>query len=240
MGALRALAMTDLRKVNRDTLTKFMLVYPFLLGLLMRFLVPVVVEGTAQLYDLRPHILLIVGLFGLIMGPVLIGTTIGLLVLDERDDRTLAALQVTPLTMNRYLGYRLTGPVLVSLLSVFISMPLMNLVWLSPWQLLPIAIIAALTAPLFTLIEASFAHNKVQGLAVMKATGLFIVAPAAAWFVPEPWQWLFGVAPTFWPVKSFWTMLEGGAYWWPMLVGFCVYFAWLAPLLHRFNRVIYE
>ena len=240
MGALRALAVADLRSVNRDTLTKFMLIYPWFLGLVVRWLVPVVTEGLAVLYDIRPHYLLIAGLFGFLMGPVLIGATIGFLVLDERDARTLAALQVTPLSMNRYLAYRLAGPLFLSLLAVYVSVPLMGLVEMAPWQLTLPAVMAALTAPLFTLLEASFAHNKVQGLAVMKATGVFLVAPAAAWFTPEPWQWLFGLLPTYWPVKVFWVLAAGEPVGLPLLLGFGVYLVYLALLLRRFNRVIYQ
>ena len=58
------------------------------------------------------------------------------------------------------------------------------------------------------LLLASFAVNKVQGFALMKATGILWLPPLLAWFVGLPWQLLFGIFPTYWPVKLFW-MLTG-------------------------------
>jgi fluoroquinolone transport system permease protein len=44
--------------------------------------------------------------FLVVVMPALVGMVIGFLLLDQRDDQTLAALQVTPLTLNGYLIYR--------------------------------------------------------------------------------------------------------------------------------------
>jgi fluoroquinolone transport system permease protein len=34
-------------------------------------------------------------------------------------------------------------------------------------------------------------------------------APLVAYFVPMPWQALFGIIPTFWPAKLYWAFLSG-------------------------------
>lgn len=39
------------------------------------------------------------------------GVVTGFLLLDERDDRTLTALQVTPLPLRAYIFYRVTVPI---------------------------------------------------------------------------------------------------------------------------------
>ncbi len=44
----------------------------------------------------------------------IVGMVVGFLLLDERDAHTPAALRVTPLSMRRYLAYRVSGPLLVA------------------------------------------------------------------------------------------------------------------------------
>jgi fluoroquinolone transport system permease protein len=240
MHALRALAATDARNIRRDTLLRFLLLYPWVLGLLLRWLVPFATERLAGQVDLVPHYNLIIAYFGILVTPQLSGLLIGFLLLDERDDRTLSALQVTPLSMNTYVGYRLALPVLVSIASTYLVLWLMNVGTISYEKLLPIALLAALEAPIFGLMLVAVAKNKVQGLALMKAMGIFSLAPIAAWFVAEPWQYWLGVVFTYWPAKAFWQMMDGEPMGLSLGVGCLLHLAILALLLRRFNRVMYR
>lgn len=240
MVALRALTVADWRNIRRDSLLQFVLIYPFVLGLIMRWLIPFVTDALAERHDLTQYNDLMTGFFGLLIVPALIGIAIGFLLLDEKDDRTLTALQVTPLSPGAYLVYRLALPVVVSMLSVLIVIPIMNIVPVRVYSLLPMALIAALEAPIFALLLATFANNKVQGLALMKAASLTMVVPFVSWFVPQPWQWFMGIMPTFWPVKMFWIMQDGGNYWpfYPLAVVFHALILWL--LIRRFYEVAYR
>ena len=47
----------------------------------------------------------------------MVGTVVGFLLLDQRDDQTMTALLVTPLSLGDYLRYRMTLPMLVCLYS---------------------------------------------------------------------------------------------------------------------------
>lgn len=239
-AAVRALSLADLRNIRRDSLLQFVLIYPFLLGIVMRWLIPFVTDALADRYDITQFYHLLAGFFGLLIVPALVGIAIGFLLLDERDDRTLSALQVTPLSPGAYLVYRLALPVVVSFLSVLIVMPLMNIVVVDTWRLLPMMVMAALEAPMFALLLATLAKNKVQGLAIMKAAGLTLIVPFVSWFVPTPWQWLLGIMPTFWPVKSYWLMANGETYWPFLLLGIVYHAAVLYLLIRRFYRIAYE
>jgi fluoroquinolone transport system permease protein len=236
MNAIRALTITDLRNVLRDSFLKFMLIYPLFLGLVMRWLVPLFTEGLADMIDLTQYYPLLAALFGLILAPVLMGVAVGFLLLDERDARTLTALQVTPLTMTQYLSYRLLIPLTIGLVSSFVVLPLLNLMPLNILAMLPMVVVSAISGPIYTLLLAAVATNKVQGLAVMKGMGIFVIAPVAAWFVPEPAQYILGVIPTYWPVKALWVMMAGGTYWPHLLVGTLLQVLYLALLLRLFRR----
>ena len=114
-----------------------------------------------------PYYALIAGGF-LMTAPGIVGMVIGFLLLDERDARTLAALRVTPLSMRRYLAYRVTLPLLVGTLSTLIGYPLIGISPLPLSALVPIAMVAGLAAPLLALVLAIAAPNKVAGFAVVK------------------------------------------------------------------------
>lgn len=239
MPAFRALAATDARNMSRDALLRFLLVYPLLLGGLLRWLLPFATERLAGQVDLVPHYPLIIAFFGILVTPQLSGLLIGFLLLDERDDRTLTALQVTPLSMNTYAAYRLALPVLVSIASTYFVVWMMNVVDVSYAKLLPIALLASLEGPIFGLMLVALAKNKVQGIALMKGLGIFSVAPMAAWFVAEPWQYLLGMVFTYWPAKAYWQMIDGEPMGLSLSVGLLLHLAILALLLRRFNRVMY-
>lgn len=238
MSALRSLTLADLRNVNRDSLLRLMLVYPWLMAALLRWVIPFMTAGLADQVDLRPYYGLLTSFFGTLLIPQLFGYVIGFMLLDERDDGTLTALRVTPLSLDRYLLYKLFVPVVVSVVAVYIFVPGVGLVQTPYLPLLPIALVAALAGPFFALLLASLAGNKVQGLAVMKGLGLVTVTPLAAYFVSEPWQWLFGLVPTFWPVKAFWQLLAGEVWWPTVLSGLVINGIGLFLLLRHFKQVL--
>jgi len=238
MSTLRSLTIADLRTVNRDSLLRLMLIYPWLMVVLLRWVIPFMAAGLADQFDLRPYYGMLTSFFGTLLIPQLFGYVIGFMLLDERDDGTLTALRVTPLSLDRYLLYKLIVPVLVSVLAVFIFVPGVGLVQVPLLPMLPIALVAALAGPFFALLLASLAGNKVQGLAVMKGLGLVTVTPLVAYFVPEPWQWGFGVIPMFWPVKAFWQLLAGEIWWPPVLIGLLINGLGLWLLLRHFKAVL--
>ena len=240
MSAVRSLVLADMRNIARDSMTKLVTSYPVLLGVVLHYLVPYIERSVKGAYDMSQIYPLIVGFFGLTIMPSLGGLVVGMLLLDERDTDTLTALQVTPLSMRRYVGYRLLFPMALSVVGTFIIMALMGLMPVNWLLLTPIALMGALGAPIYALLYVLFAANKVQGLAIMKGLSLFMSAPFAAWWVPEPWQWLLGVLPTYWPLKAFWE-LQAGRSIWPWLAGGLVVAAiYLFFLIKRFNRGLYR
>ena len=169
--------------------------------------------------------------------PAITGGVVGFLLLDQRDDRTLTALRVTPLTLDGCLIYRTTVPTLVSAVLVVLFVPVAGVVPLEIGDVLLIALLAAPQAPLYALFLDAFAANKVQGFALGKAMGVMMWPPMFAYFAPAEWQWAFGLVPTYWPVKIFWMVDAGDAgVWLVAVIGIAYQALVLALLLRRFNR----
>jgi len=240
MSAITTLYRGDIVNIRRDSLMQFLLVYPLLLGLLMRWLIPWLTAGLMDTFDLTLYYLFIASFFGLIIMPDLAGSLVGLLLLDERDENTLTALLVTPMPITTYVLYRVVTPTLISFIGILVLVPLIGIDVPPMGALVVLALSASLGAPIFTLILASLAKNKVEGMAIMKGMGVLLMAPMIAWFVPEPWQWLLGIFPTFWSAKAYWLAVGGESYLWVAAVGgvYAVGIVWL--LLRQFQRGIYK
>ncbi|MDX1436841.1 MAG: ABC transporter permease [Anaerolineales bacterium] len=240
---LRTLGPIDLRSVGRDNLLRWMIIIPVVLAVLARWGLPLITSRLETVFgfDLSAFYPFILSYFFVLMLPMIFGVLIGFLLLDERDDDTLTALQVTPMTPNAYLAYRISIPLVLS----FVLLPV--LVWLTGLTRVPVAdlllvsVAAAPLAPIFALFLAAFAENKVQGFALMKGLGAVLIIPMASYFVDPPLQYLFGVFPTYWPVKLFWELGAGSSNAWVFLVvGLAYQGLVLAYFLRRFNKVLYR
>lgn len=240
---LRSLGPIDARSVVRDSLLRWALVLPLLGALVVRWLLPLMLArmGEAVQADLLSSYAPLAGAVLLLLAPMMAGMVVGFLLLDQRDDGSLRALQVTPLPLSSYLVYRLAAPMLLSLVLTLAMFPLAGFMALSAGALLLAALAAAPLAPLLALGLAVVAENKVQGFALLKASGLPLVVPLAAYFVQGPWQLAFGIVPTYWPSRLYWALLQGEPQSWLYLGAGLAYQAlllWL--LLRRFETVMHR
>jgi fluoroquinolone transport system permease protein len=208
-----ALGPIDLRNIRRDSLLPWMVAMPLAFAVLLRWGVPALTENllAQNNFDLRPYYPVISAYFIVGMPALVLATLIGFLLLDEKDDATMTALQVTPLSLNTYVAYRVAVPALLTIVLMFLMFPVVNLEVLSWGAILLIGIASAATAPMFALYLAALAQNKVQGFALVKLSGFVTLLPVLAFFVEPGWDLLFGVIPTYWPMKVYWTLSAGEA-----------------------------
>ena len=242
LGVLRALGPIDLKNVGRDSLMRWMAALPLVLALAFRWGLPPVERWAVERFgvSLDPYQALIAS-FLVMATPIMYGAVIGFLLLDQKDDRTLTALQVTPLTTAGYLVYRMAIPMALSVVITPVVLQLAGLATLSlPRQLLA-AVGAAPLGPGYAVFVAAFARNKVQGFALVKGAGVLNWPPVIAYFVHSDWQWAFGLCPTYWPVKLYWEIDAGGSLVWPVFLAGMLYFGLLiAWMLRRFDREIHR
>ncbi|HNP71896.1 MAG TPA: hypothetical protein PKK15_12325 [Kouleothrix sp.] len=231
----------DARTIGRDALLRWVLALPLLIILPMRLVLPAVLAriGAALGADLLPLYTPIASAALLLLTPVLYGMIIGFLLLDQRDDQTLVALQVTPLPAARYLAYRLATPTVASAAAALVALPLAGLANPRPEALPLAALAAAPLAPLTALALACFAANKVQGLALMKAGSVLLMAPLGGLFVGAGWRHMLGVLPTYWPAAIYWAFAAGDPQAWLFVALALAYQAALVWLLaRRFAQVL--
>ena len=240
-AAYRSLGAIDLRNVGRDPMLRWIVVLMPAFGLFFRFAVPPLAATLEQRlgFDLTTTYPLLMSFLPLAVAGM-VGSVVGFLLLDQRDDQTLSALLVTPLSMGDYLRYRFVVLLVPCLALTWITVPLAGLTDTTWLQRTVSAVVAAPLAPIYALFLGSFAANKVQGFALVKAMGIVLVPCIAAYFVSGPWQAAFAVVPHYWPMKVFWLFDEGAtpAALSSALVGLAwqgVVLTWLA---RRFSRVV--
>jgi fluoroquinolone transport system permease protein len=241
LPAYRALVAIDTYSVMRDPMLRWICIVAPLLGLLLRYAAPPAAAALDHRFglDLIPY-------YGLIMSflPIavaaMVGTVTGFLLLDQRDDQTITALLVTPLSLTRYLAYRLLVQMLLCVVLSCVALALAGLSATTPLQVLVSSVSAAPLAPIYAIFLGSFANNKVQGFALIKALGIIIVPCVAAYFVAQPWQSAFGLVPHYWPLKVYWLFDRGAP--WPAAAhamgGLIVHTMFFAALSRRFAAVL--
>ncbi len=239
----RSLGPIDIRNVRRDSALSWMIFLPILSALVVRWGVPALTARLIEQYqfDLAPYYPAILAYFFVVMCPITFGVLIGFMLLDEKDDNTLTALQVTPLSLNSYLGYRVAIPMVLTIILMYIIFPLANIWNLLPGALFLTALAAAPMAPMFSLFLASQAQNKVQGFALMKMSGMLLFAPIFAYFIDSNWTYAFGLIPTYWPMKVYWMYEAGQPNVWPFVIVAIVYqsvVTWL--FVKRFHRILHQ
>jgi len=240
-AAFWSLGAIDARNVARDPMLRWMAVFTPGFGLLFRFAVPPIAETLDQRFGFD-----LVGFYPLLMSflPLvaagMIGTVVGFLLLDQRDDQTMLALLVTPLNLGDYLRYRFASLMILSAVFGAVMVPLAGLTETTPLQVSVTALAAAPLAPVYALFLGTFASNKVQGFALAKAVGVVMVPCVVSYFVTGPWQSAFGLVPHYWPLKAFWLFGQGA----PAqalahaLIGVAWQAALLTLLLRRFSHLV--
>jgi fluoroquinolone transport system permease protein len=247
---VRKIGRNDVKLIGRDSFMLMMLGYMVVVAIMLRFGLPwlntylaergVLPNDTisATLADGYP---MLVVYFALYLGAVLVGVIFGFLLLDEKDDNTIKAMLVTPVSLNQYVLYRVGVPVVIAFVGVMAEILIINQAVLPLWQLLPLAAGASLAAPIATLFFATFAENKVQGFAMSKFVGIAGMTILLGWFVAEPLQWLFGIFPPFLVCKAYWMALDGNNLWWAaLIVGIILQLGLISVLVQRFTRAAYR
>ncbi|ANA97170.1 Fluoroquinolones export permease protein Rv2686c/MT2760 [Mycolicibacterium phlei] len=236
--ALAAFARNDLRGTYRDPLLVMLVIAPVLWTSGVALLTPLFTRMLNDKYgfDLVPYYPLVLTGFLLLTSIIVPGGLAAFLVLDEIDAGTLTALRVTPVPLATFFGYRAATVAAITTIYVVATMSLSGI--LAPgltFSLIPIGMLAGMSAVVTLLLIITVANNKIQGLAMLRALGMLIAGlPCLPWFISSGWNLAFGILPPYWAAKAYWAAGEHDT-WWPYLLAGALYnsaIGWL--LLRRF------
>lgn len=226
MNRILHLIKMDIRQISRDSMLALAIMAPLLLLVVVRYGIPILTDQLNRklAFDLTLYYDLMLT-FVIVLIPLLLGVLTGFMMLDERDENIIQYYAVTPLQKSGYFLYRLTMPVVLSILFTFLLILYGDIGSPTVITMIPTVLLLALEAPILTLVLVAFANNKIEGLALSKGLGIIVFIPVIAYFVPFPWQLLAGFVPTYWASQTFLLGLKGE---W----GLSLFFAFIGLAVH--------
>lgn len=241
-GIVRGLVITDAKQIARDRFLIFVACYSIFLAAIVRFGVPPLSGFLKVRYalDLVPYYGLISSFVGLTLGSSMVGITLGFLLLEARETRVVEALAVSPVTLDRFLTYRIVMPMVLGLGLNPLCAWIGGIGLPGPFAVISLSVVGALFAGQSTLAMATFADNKVQAFAVMKMVSGLSMVPLGAYFLGEPTEYLLAWFPPYWVFKAWWVAVEGGSWWFYALVGVLVNLALLWWMRRLFLKKLYR
>ena len=222
------------KQVFRDSMLAMICFAVVLTAIFLRFGVPVV-ENILCGYFGKETILseyyLLFDLLLALVTPYMLCFASAMMMLTEYDENLASYLAVTPVGKRGYILSRLAFPAAFAFL---VSVALMKWFSLTVWPLgllLPVCLLTSLTSVAVALLLFAFSHNRVEGMAVGKLSGLLMVGLPVPFFLKTDMQYLFSPIPSFWIAKL--CMAQNAAFLLPALLCLLV---WGGLLYRKFMR----
>ena len=220
--------------MRRDMMLFVSCLAPILAGISFRFAIPLLETTLTNCFQveaaLSTYYKLIDILFAMLT-PDMFCFVSAMVALEERDEKTVAYLFITPLGKTGYLFARLGVPSAIAFLATVILLPVFKLTPLSAMSILLLAAGGTLQGMIASLLILAVSSNKLEGMAVAKLSGLVILGAAVPFFVRSNVQYLVSPLPSFWIGKA---VLENRM---PnMLPAFGLSVGWICVLLKWYLR----
>ncbi|AIF69116.1 permease [Palaeococcus pacificus DY20341] len=225
-----AIYKTDLKLLRRDP----MLLYSVAMALVLLLIVRYFKDRMGILYP-------VMALLTLIFIPMIFGMIPGFMMADEKENKTIQALQVIPISSEAFLVYRLTWASLITLVLTAIAPYILD-VEVPQKGLLALMVLFLLEVWIYGLIITVLSESRMQALTVSKVIGWLLILPPAVKLVvlwrnlSTDWSKFTAFLPTYWAYKIF----EGIPFnnYSDFPTALLVHVAWLLPLVLLFRRKI--
>lgn len=235
MKQLLLISGNDFRITFRDPMLKGLLFFPLVALAIVKFLVPYLSEQYPVIEPYEPVILM----WACMQSATMFGFISGFLFLEEKDENVFSALRVAPISASTFVLLRLAAGVFISILVNLLLLQVGDLVVVPFGQALLLAVQFSLIAPLLALMTATFARNKMEGLAQFKIFNLLLNLPILRYFLDTPALEAFAIIPTYWSFRSVETVAYGGNFWLFYSVGMLVYATALFTLARIFEKKVF-
>lgn len=173
---------------------------------------PVVIEaislGDANTTSWTERLLPIIVLMTIVLGGVLVPSSS---LVDEKQKRTLNALTITPASLIEVYSAKALAGILVSIIMGLIVLVLNSAFGGQPMLLVLVLGMGAVASSVFGVLLGSLVKDINMLLAVIKAGGLVLFAPALIQLVPSVPQWIAQVFPTYYMMNPVLEVSQNGA-----------------------------
>ena len=225
-----------LRQILKDSMLVMVCFAVLLAAFFFRFGIPAVEHllcGSLGKERILADYYLLFDLMLALITPYMLCFASALMMLTEYDDNLTEYLAVTPVGKRGYIISRLVFPTVIAFM---VSVLLMLGFTLTTWSfgmILATCALCCLVSVSIALLLFAFSHNRVEGMAMAKLSGLLMFGLFVPFFLFSNVQYLFSPLPSFWIAKL--CTDQNPFYILPAL--FCVSI-WILFLYRKFNRKI--
>lgn len=225
-----------IHQIFDDAMLFAVCIAPILTACFFRFGIPTIEQWMCGYFHktaILTNYYLLFDLLLSVMTPYMFCFASSMVMLTEYDENMTGYMAVTPVGKKGYLISRLVFPAIISF---FVSVLLMLCFSLTKWSLLMMLLTCFLTGILsvaVALLLFSFSHNRVEGMAVAKLSGLLMLGLPIPFFLFSNVQYLFSFLPSFWIAKL--CIEQNGLFLLPALL---ISFVWIWLLYKKFDQKI--
>jgi fluoroquinolone transport system permease protein len=191
---LGAMVKFETKNLIREKMTMVMLLWPLIIGWLIKYLID---EGVIEGQVLGVLAMMIALLAGFAYGAMA-----GFSLLDDRDDQVFASIQISPVSLTWYIWFKICFVYVLAVLAGFFMIWITGALPLTNGEVWLVSALSALQVPIVAFLVNAFAKNKVEGFVTMKATGFLLLFPVGGFFFLDLKEWLFALAPAHWAAKA--------------------------------------
>lgn len=214
----------ELKSLLRDSMNLFMFIYPLFILLLMGWGIPAILTRSGLAVDSGEYAFTLLLIFVVILavGGMISGILLGFSLLENKDDHTIQAIAVSPITVRGYAWFKSAYTFVIGFLGTLLMVGGLSLFFADAYSftyqgvefglrqiafgdLVLFSFVSSLLTPTIGAMIAAIAKNKIEGFALMKTAGILFIIPALVLLEAfGDWkQYVLGIAPNFWPVKAF-------------------------------------
>jgi len=225
-----------IRQILKDSMLAAVCAAALITAVFVRFGVPAAEDFLCGYFGKEAILAHYYLLFDLLLGlitPYMLCFASAMMMLTEYDENMTSYLSVTPVGKRGYILSRLLFPAAIAFL---VSIVLMRFFTLTAWPLgmiLLVALLTGLASVAVALLLFAFSHNRVEGMAVGKLSGLLMLGLPVPFFLSSDAQYLFSPLPSFWIAKF--CMGQNAIFLLPALLSSLL---WIWPLYRKFDRKI--
>jgi fluoroquinolone transport system permease protein len=225
-----------LKQISKDAMLVVLCASPVLCGLFFHYGIPFIqslLTNYLKQPDLLPPYYLLFDLMLSVLTPLLYCFAAAYVILGEIDDGISRYFAVTPVGKKGYLISRIGIPSMIAFIISILSLCIFSLSELTFFEILLITIVSSIHGIVEALLIVAVSGNKVEGMAVSKLSGLFILGLPAPFFLTGKLQFILFFLPSFWVAKY---AIEKQVIF--IVVGILTATVWVILLYQKFKKKI--
>lgn len=235
MKKLVTLVQSDLKLIFRDKTLLTFLILPVIMVIAFKFLTPILIETVPVLEDYRA----LIAMFASIQTAIMFGFITSFLILDEKDENVMQVIRVLPISTSYFILYRMLFATVFSSAAAYAMITLSGIAYPGNLEAILLSILYGLTAPTISLVIATYAKNKVEGMAYFKGIDLLLMLPLASFFVGSGIPLLFSIVPSYWTFMLYDSSYSGEPSLKYFIVGLLFFVSLIIVLIIQFKKRVF-